>query len=53
MRKLVQKTPNAEARNRVLFIEGVYNLGLALLPGIFSKLLSVVGIKADYKKGLV
>lgn len=51
-RLLIKKVCNQETRSRLLFLEGIYNIGLELIPSIFSKLLSVVGIKADYQKGI-
>ncbi len=49
---LIDTYPNQETRNRILFLEGVFNVGIELIPQFFNKILSIVGIKSNIKKGI-
>ncbi|KRX04530.1 hypothetical protein PPERSA_04345 [Pseudocohnilembus persalinus] len=51
-RLLQQQIPDNETKNRIIFLEGIYNLGIALIPSVFSKLLSFIGLKHDTQKGI-
>jgi hypothetical protein len=42
----------AETLSRLLFLDGVFHVALSYAPGIYAKLLSIVGIEADRQHGL-